>query len=160
MTERPKLSLERTFNASPEEVWELWTTKDGAEAWMGPDGFTVSISEMDVRPGGRMVYTMTAVGPEQVEYMVKAGMPLVTTQTVRFVEVDPRRRLVYHVVADFVPGVEPYEVETVVELHAVEDGTRMVLTFDAMHDDHWTEMSRLGREMEVRKLAELLSKRE
>jgi uncharacterized protein YndB with AHSA1/START domain len=160
MTERPKLSLERTFDASPEEVWELWTTKDGAEAWMGPDGFTVSISEMDVRPGGEMVYAMTAVAPEQVEFMVKAGMPLVTTQTVRYVEVDPRRRLVYRAVADFVPGVEPYEVETVVELHAVEDGTRMVLTFDAMHDEHWTEMSRLGREMEVRKLAELLSKRE
>jgi uncharacterized protein YndB with AHSA1/START domain len=160
MTERPKLSLERTFDASPEEVWELWTTKDGAEAWMGPDGFTVSISEMDVRPGGEMVYAMTAVAPEQVEFMVKAGMPLVTTQKVRYVEVDPRRRLVYRAVADFVPGVEPYEVETVVELHAVEDGTRMVLTFDAMHDEHWTEMSRLGREMEVRKLAELLSKRE
>jgi uncharacterized protein YndB with AHSA1/START domain len=157
---RRKLRLERTFAASPEEVWELWTTKDGVEAWMGPDGFTVSVNEMDVRPGGAMVYAMTAVGPEQVDYMVKAAMPLVTLQKVKFVEVDRARRLVYRDVADFVPGVEPYEVETTVELHAAGGGTRMVLTFDAMHDEHWTEMSRLGRESELRKLADLLEARE
>ena len=160
MTVRPKLSLERIFDAPPDDVWELWTTKDGVEAWMGPDGFTVSVTEMNVRPGGVMVYAMTAVGADQVEYMVKAGMPLVTMQNVRFLEVDPPRRLVYRDVADFVPGVEPYEVETVVELHAAGDGTRLVLTFDAMHDEQWTEMSRLGREMELRKLADLLAKRE
>jgi uncharacterized protein YndB with AHSA1/START domain len=157
---RPKLTLERTFDASPEEVWELWTTKDGIEAWMGPDGFTVSVSEIDVRPGGAMVYAMTAVGPDQVDYMVKAGMPLVTMQHVMFVEVDPPRRLVYRDVADFVPGVQPYDVETVVQLEPLGGGTRLVLTFDAMHDEQWTEMSRLGREMELRKLAELLAKRE
>ena len=160
MTARPKLTIERTFDASPEEVWELWTTKDGVEAWMGPDGFTVAVHEIDIRPGGRMVYAMTAVGPDQVDFMVKAGMPLVTMQTLRFVQVDPPRRLVYRDLADFVPGVEPYEVETAVELQPVDGGTRMVLTFDAMHDEQWTEMSRLGREMEVRKLAELLSRRE
>ena len=160
MTARPKLTLERTFDASPDEVWELWTTKDGIEAWMGPDGFNVSVSELNVRPGGRLAYAMTAVGPDQVDFMVKAGMPLVTAQTVRYVEVDRPRRLVYRDVADFIPGVEPYEVETIVELHAVQGGTRMVLTFDAMHDDHWTEMSRQGREMELRKLADLLKARE
>ena len=160
MSGRAKLTLERTFDASPEEVWDLWTTKDGVGAWMGPDGFTVSVSEMDVRPGGAMVYAMTAVGPDQVEYMVKAGMPLMTLQKVRFVEVDRPRRLVYRDIADFVPGVEPYEVETVVELHREGRGTRMVLTFDAMHDEQWTEMSRLGRESELRKLADLLAKRE
>ena len=160
MTARPKLTLERRFDASPDEVWELWTTKDGIEAWMGPDGFNVSVSELDVRPGGTLAYAMTAVGPDQVDFMVKAGMPLVTAQTVRYVEVDRPRRLVYRDVADFIPGVEPYEVETIVELHAVQGGTHMVLTFDAMHDEHWTEMSRQGHEMELRKLADLLKARE
>lgn len=159
MSGRGKLTLERTFDASLDEVWELWTTRDGVEAWMGPEGFTVSVSEMDVRPGGAMVYAMTAVGPEQVDYMVKAGMPLMTLQKVRFIEVDRPRRLVYRAIADFVPGVEPYEVETVVELHGADGGTRMVLTFDAMHDEHWTEMARLGRESEIRKLADLLEAR-
>jgi uncharacterized protein YndB with AHSA1/START domain len=156
---RPKLTLERTFEASPEEVWELWTTRDGIEAWMGPDGFSVAVGELDVRPGGRLVYAMRAVGPDQVEYMKQAGMPLVTEQHVEFLEVDPPHRLVYRDIADFIPGVEAYEVETVVELTRVAGGTRMVLTFDAMHDAHWTEMSRWGREMEVEKLAKLLAAR-
>ncbi|HEV2475503.1 MAG TPA: SRPBCC domain-containing protein [Candidatus Dormibacteraeota bacterium] len=160
MTDRPRLTLERTFKASPEEVWDLWTTRDGMEAWMGPEGFKVTVEALDLRPGGQLVYAMTAVGPDQVEYMAKAGMPLVSVQHVRFVEVDPPRRLVHRDVADFIPGVKPYEVETILELNEVEGGTRLVLTFDAMHDEHWTEMSRLGREGELRKLGELLAARE
>ena len=160
MKVRPKLTLERTFDASPEEVWDLWTTRDGMEAWMGPEGFQVTVNELDLRPGGELVYAMTAVGPDQVEYMTRAGMPLVSVQRVRFVEVDPPRRLVTRELADFVPGVEPYDVETVLQLEAVDDGTRLVLTFDTMHDAQWTEMSRLGREDELRKLANLLAARQ
>jgi uncharacterized protein YndB with AHSA1/START domain len=157
---RPKVTLERTFDASPEEVWELWTTRDGIEAWMGPEGFNVTVNELDLRPGGELVYAMTAVGPDQVEYMTRAGMPLVNVQRRRFIEVDPPRRLVTRELADFSPGVEPYEVETVLQLEAVDDGTRLVLIFDAMHDADWTEMSRLGRESELRRLAQLLAARQ
>ncbi len=56
--------------------------------------------------------------------------------------------------------MEPYEVETVLGLKAVEGGTHLALTFDAMHDDRWTENARLGREQELRRLGELLAKRE
>lgn len=160
MTDRPKLTLERAFKATPEEVWELWTTKDGIEAWMGPDGFNVEVRELDLRPGGALVYVMRAVGPDQIQYMKQAGMPQVTTQHVTFAEVDPPRRLVAREVADFIPGVRPYEVESVLVLEPVAGGTRLVLTFDAMHDAHWTEMARLGHESELQKLAELLSARE
>ena len=160
MRVRPKLTLERTFDATLEEVWELWTTREGMEAWMGPDGFTVTVQEVDLRPGGNLVYAMTAVGPDQVDYMTRAGMPLVNVQQVKFVEVEPPRRLVTREVADFIPGVEPYEVETIVELTSVPDGTRVVLTFDVMHDDHWTQMAKLGHESELRKLADLLAARQ
>jgi uncharacterized protein YndB with AHSA1/START domain len=160
VTVRPKLTLERKFDATPEEVWEMWTTKDGMEAWMGPDGFQVEVAKLDLRPGGALVYVMTAVGTDQVEYMTKAGMPLNNEQHVVFVEVEPPRRLVFRDIADFVPGVEPYEVETMVELDPVDQGTRVVLTFDAMHDDQWTEMAKQGREQELRKLGDLLAKRE
>ena len=156
---RPKLTLERTYDATPEEIWELWTSRDGIETLLPPDGFKVAVSKLDLRPGGDLIYVMTAVGREQVEYMTKAGMSLVTEQHVVFVDVDPPRRLVTREVADFIPGVEPYEVETVLELSQVEGGTHLVLTFDAMHDERWTENARLGREQELRKLGELLAKR-
>ncbi|TMD17502.1 MAG: SRPBCC domain-containing protein [Chloroflexi bacterium] len=159
MTERPKLTLERTFEATADEVWELWTTKDGIEAWMGPDGFSVVVQELDLRPGGDLVYAMSAIAPEQIEFMTKAGMPLVNEHRFTFIEIDRPRRLVYRDIADFIPGVEPYEVETVVELHPVEGGVRMVLTFDAMHDDRWTQLATMGRESELRKLEQLLAAR-
>ncbi len=160
MTERPKLTLERTFDASPEEVWELWTTRDGMEAWMGPDGFSVVVRELDLRPGGDLVYEMSAVAPEQVDFMTRAGMPLVTRHRFTFAEVDPPRRLVYRDMADFIPGVEPYEVETVVELHPDGDGVRLVLTFDAMHDERWTQLATMGRESELHKMADVLAARQ
>jgi uncharacterized protein YndB with AHSA1/START domain len=157
---RPKLTLERTYDATPEEIWELWTSRSGIEALVPPDGFKVEVSKLDLRPGGSLVYVMTVVGREQVEYMTKAGLSLATEQHVVFVEVDPPRRLVSREVADFIPGVEPYEVETVLQLEVVDGGTHLVLTFDAMHDDRWTENARLGREQELRKLGELLAGRE
>jgi uncharacterized protein YndB with AHSA1/START domain len=35
--------IERTYRASVEELWELWTTKEGFESWWGPDGFRVEV---------------------------------------------------------------------------------------------------------------------
>jgi len=121
---------------------------------------SVAVRDLDLRPGGELVYEMTANGADQIEYMTQAGMPLLTVQRLTFEQVDPPRRLVYKDLADFIPGVEPYQVETVIELTEVEDGVRMVLTFDAMHDDHWTKMATLGRESELEKLAQLLAARQ
>jgi len=159
VTDRPKLTLERTFKTSLEEVWELWTTRDGIESWWGPEGFSVAVSELDLRPGGELVYAMSATEPEQMAYMTKAGMPLVTEHRLTYTEVDPVRRLAYKHMVDFVPGVEAYEVDTVIELHEIKDGVRMVLTFDRMHDDVWTRLAVMGRESELGRLDALLAAR-
>lgn len=160
MIENAKLTLERTFQASIDEVWELWTTREGIESWWGPEGFSVTVSELDLRPGGGLAYAMSAVGADQVEYMAKAGMPRTTEHRLTFTEVDPPRRLGYRDLADFIPGVEPYEVNTLIELQAVEEGVRVVLTFDRMHDERWTRLARMGRESELDRLAKVLAKRE
>jgi uncharacterized protein YndB with AHSA1/START domain len=141
-------------------VWELWTTKEGIESWWGPEGFSVTVRDLDLRPGGDLRYTMTAIGTDQVEYMVRSGMPMSTEHRLTFTEIDPPRRLAYRDVADFIPDVKPYEVETVVELHDVPEGVHVVVTFDAMHDDHWTQMAKLGRESELERLAKVLAARE
>jgi uncharacterized protein YndB with AHSA1/START domain len=159
VTDRPKLTLERTFNASIDEVWDLWTTREGIESWWGPEGFSVAVSELDLRPGGDLVYVMSAVGAEQMEYMTKAGMPLSTEHRLTFTEVDPPRRIAYRDMADFIPGVEPYEVKTLIELHEVPEGVRIVLTFDRMHDEHWTRLAVMGRESELNRLEKALAAR-
>ena len=60
---------------------------------------------------------------------------------------------------DFVPGVAPYEVGTVVELKETGDGVRLTITCDAMHDEAWTELARAGNESQMRKLDALLAAR-
>lgn len=156
---RKRITLERTFDSPIEDVWELWTTKDGIESWWGPDGFRVEVRSIDLRPGGELRYAMIAVGADQVAFMQKAGMPTVTEAFVRYTEVVPQRRLAYLHLTDFIPGVEPYDVATVIELHPTPAGVRMVLTFDAMHDDHWTQMATMGWESELEKLRAVLAKR-
>ena len=153
---RRKVTLERTFNATIEEVWELWTTKEGIESWWGPEGFVVNVRKLDLRPGGELAYAMTATAPEQIEFLKKAGMPLTTETRLTYTEIVPERWLAYTTLADFIPGVRPYEVATTVELAASPQGVKMVLTFDAMHDEHWTQMAVRGRESELGKLARLL----
>lgn len=153
---RRKVTLERIFQAPIEEVWDLWTTKEGIESWWGPDGFAVKVHKLDLRPGGELVYAMTATAPDQIDFLKKAGMPKTTESRLTYTEVDPPRRLAYSQTADFIPGVEPYEVPTTVELETTPQGVRMVLTFSAMHDEHWTKMAVMGWESELGRLAKLL----
>jgi uncharacterized protein YndB with AHSA1/START domain len=153
---RRRITIERTYQAGIEDIWELWTTKEGIESWWGPEGFAVQVRKIDLRPGGQLLYAMTATAPAQVEFMKKAGMPLTTEARLTYTEVVPQRRLAYVHLADFVPGVEPYDVATVLELHSNEQGVRMVLTFDAMHDEHWTRMAAMGWESQLGKLAAVL----
>lgn len=155
---RRQVTLERALEGSIEEVWDLWTTKEGIESWWGPDGFAVKVQKLDLRPGGELVYATTAIASDQIEFMKNAGMPLTIETRVTYTEVVPPRRLAYTTRADFIPGVEPYDAATVVELHPSTDGVRLVLTQEAMHDEHWTQMAVMGWQSELDKLARVLKK--
>ena len=150
---RRTIALERFYDAPVETVWELWTTKAGIESWWGPAGFTTKVTAIDVRVGGRIVYVMSASEPETRDFLERQGMPLATEQILTIHEVAPRRRLVTSNVVDFIPGVPAYEVGMVVEIDATPTGTRLVVTLDAMHDQHWTEMSLQGWESQLENLA-------
>ncbi len=76
--QKKTIVLERTYDASLAEVWDLWTTKDGIESWWGPDGFEVKVIELDLRAGGQLYYAMTAIAEPQIAFMKNAGMPTTT----------------------------------------------------------------------------------
>ena len=153
-----RVTIERTFaDATVEEVWEMWTTKAGIEAWWGPDGFSVKVLELDVRPGGILKYAMSAIQAEHIEFMKKAGMPNTTETSGRYTVVEPPIHLTFTQLADFIPNVEPYTVTTSVELQQIASGVRLVLTIDRMHDAYWTEMAVKGWESELGKLAKALA---
>jgi uncharacterized protein YndB with AHSA1/START domain len=154
-----KIVIERTFEASIEDVWELWTTSEGIESWWGPEGFSVKVHELDLRVGGQMAYAMTAVDPPQVQFMKKAGMPLTTVARLTYTEIVPSRTIAYTHRADFIPGVEPYDAGNKVDFFAVEGNVRMVLTLDPMHSDEWTQRSVMGMESQLGKFARVIASR-
>jgi uncharacterized protein YndB with AHSA1/START domain len=156
---RRRITIERAYEASIEDVWDLWTTKEGVESWWGPEGFLVKVQKLDLRPGGDLRYTMTATGAEQIEFMKRAGMPLTTEASATYTEVVPLRRLAYDHRADFIPGVEPYTVAHLIELQPSPQGVRMLLTLEAMHDEEWTQRAVMGWEGELGKLAKVLAGR-
>lgn len=156
---KDRITLTRLCRGSLEDVWDLWTTREGIESWWGPDGFRVEVKALDVRPGGECVYDMIAAAPEMVAFMKQHGMPVVQPARLRYTAVEPRRRLVYLHAMDFVPGVPPYDVEHVVDLYPADGGVKLLLTFDRMHDDVWTGRAVQGWEAELGKLERLLAAR-
>ncbi len=153
---RRRVSIERTFNAAIDHVWELWTTKNGIESWWGPPGFEVKVRKLDVRRGGELLYAMTAIALDQIEFLKKAGMPRTTESLVNYTEVVPLKRLAFTQLADFIPNVKPYEMATAVDFETTAHAVRMVMTLDAMHDEYWTKMAVMGWESELDRLAGLL----
>jgi uncharacterized protein YndB with AHSA1/START domain len=154
-----QIKLERTYDAPIEDIWEMWTTREGIESWWGPEGFTVKVGKIDLSVGGELLYAMTATAPDQVAFMKRAGMPLTQELRITYSEVVPGRRLSYVHRADFIPGIEPYDVATTVELYAEGQSVRMVLTLDAMHDEEWTRRAVMGWEGELGKLARVLAEK-
>jgi len=151
--------IERTYPTTADEIWELWTTREGIESWWAPDGFTVAVEKLDLEPGGELVYTMTATGPEQIEFMRNAGMPLVTRSQKRFTEIAPTTRLAYTSLVDFVPDVAPYDFLTVVTIEPSEAGVSVTMTVEPMHDRVWTERLLAGRANELDNLARVVEQR-
>lgn len=53
-----EIVMERVFNAPRELVFKVWTDPEHVKKWFGPEGFTNTILEMDVRPGGTWRFIM------------------------------------------------------------------------------------------------------
>ncbi len=78
-----QLTISRGFPASCDRVFEMWTREEHLRRWWGPEGFSITVDEIDVRPGGRWIFTMH--GPDGVDY----------PNTVVYDEVSAPTRLVY-----------------------------------------------------------------
>jgi uncharacterized protein YndB with AHSA1/START domain len=154
--QRRRITLVRRYRATAEDVWDLWTPKRGIESWWGPDGFAVTVQRLDLHVGGELLYTMTATAPEQVAFMRQAGMPLATEVSAVYTEIEPMQRLGYKSLADFIPGTPSYEIGTTVSIDPEPDGVCMMLTFDAMHDEQWTERAVMGHQGELDRLDRIL----
>ncbi len=61
-----ELRISRTFKAPIELMWKVWTHPEHIGTWWGPDGFTCTVHQMDVREGGE--WKLTLHGPDRKDY--------------------------------------------------------------------------------------------
>ena len=62
-----EIVLTRVLDAPRDLVWSAWTDPAQIPSWFGPEGFTTTVHDMDVRPGGTWRFTMH--GPDGVDYV-------------------------------------------------------------------------------------------
>lgn len=77
------LTISRTIDAPRELVWEAFTNPEHLVHWWGPDGFTNTFHEIDIRPGG--VWRFMMHGPDGRDY----------PNRIVFLEIEQPSRLVY-----------------------------------------------------------------
>jgi uncharacterized protein YndB with AHSA1/START domain len=136
-TDRELITM-RMFDAPRELVWKAWTDPAHIAKWWGPDGFTNTIHQMDVRPGGKWHFIMH--GPTGIDY----------PNEIVFSEVLPPKRLVYtHVGPRFEATITFDDMggKTVLTMRGrfltVEDYQQAVKTFGAIEGAKQT-LGRLG----------------
>lgn len=66
LTNEREIVLTRVFDAPREMVFDACADPKQVVQWWGPNGFTTTIDEMDVRVGGPWVHTMH--GPDGTDY--------------------------------------------------------------------------------------------
>ena len=110
--------LVRVLDAPRDAVFAAWTEADAFCEWFGPDGFTCTVAEMDVRPGGRARLAMTS--PDGTVF----------TGRLDYLEVVPGRRLVLDHGSD--TDDDPDRFRVTVTLDEQADG-KTVLTLRQLH---------------------------
>ena len=111
--EKPSLTLKRRINAPPAKIFAAWTNPEYLPQWMlGPDGYTMPVCELDLRPGGAWRFVWR--GPD--------GRDLAMHGEYREV-VRPER------IVNTEHWGEPWpETLNAVEFHEDDDGTTIICT--------------------------------
>ncbi len=112
-----EIVITRLFDAPRELVFKAWTTPAHVAQWWGPRGFTTTIQEMDVRPGG--TWRLVMRGPDGTDFKNR----------IVFVEVERPGLLIYRHEPE--PGTEPVTFQTTVTFadEAGKTRVRMQLLF-------------------------------
>jgi uncharacterized protein YndB with AHSA1/START domain len=81
--EEKQIVVTRTFEAPLETLWKVWTEPEHFMKWYGPKGFTTPTCEIDLRVGGRHLWSMRSPDGMQMYY------------TGSYKEIVPMERLVF-----------------------------------------------------------------
>lgn len=143
-------SIERTFKAAPQKVWDMWTTKEGIMKWWAVSardmGYAFAVRHMDVRVGGTFAFEMA----NKEHQLVNRGT---------YTRVTPHTDLAWtwHFDIFLAPGEKPYDVPITISLaRTPAGGTAMRFTQGPLATPEHSEGSRQGVLSNLEKLARAL----
>jgi uncharacterized protein YndB with AHSA1/START domain len=122
------MTLTAEWDAPPERAWRLWADPRRLERWWGPPDHPATVTEHDLRPGGRVAYLVT--GPGGATF---PGWWHVTA-------VDPPHGLAFEL-GD--PGIPPLDV-VVRMAPSARGGTTMTITTTFPTDEAMDLLAGMG----------------
>jgi uncharacterized protein YndB with AHSA1/START domain len=108
-----EIVITRVVNAPRDVVFQMFTDPKHLVHWWGPKGFSITIHEIDVRPGG--TWRLTMHGPDGRDYL----------NHIVYKEVSRPERIVFEHQPQH--GSEPVSHETTITLTSVGGKTEVVL---------------------------------
>jgi uncharacterized protein YndB with AHSA1/START domain len=126
-----EIFISRTINAPVALVWEVWTKPEHIANWWGPNGFTNTITLMDVQPGGEWHLVMH--GPDGTDYKNKSMFKEIVlhkkivldhffpnfTATIEFEEQGDKTHLTWHMLFE-----SREQFIAVVKAHKADEGLK------------------------------------
>lgn len=113
-----EIVISRLIDAPRDLVFKAWTHPDHVVQWWGPNGFSTTTREVDVRPGGVWRYTMH--GPDGTDY----------PDRIDFREIVEPERLVYDLASDSPDDLSRFETTVTFE----DQGGKTLLTMRLLFD--------------------------
>jgi uncharacterized protein YndB with AHSA1/START domain len=111
--EARSLVTTRLFDAPRELVFEAWTHPNHLSHWWGPNGFSITTTAFDFRPGG--VWRLVMHGPDGRDYQNR----------ITFDEIKPPERIAFH--HGGADDVEPASHSTLVIFEDVAGKTKLTM---------------------------------
>lgn len=153
---RSEILIERVFDAPRELVWKAWTEPGYVGRWWGAKGFTAPVIRIDLREGGRYLYSMRS--PEGQEFW----------STGVYREIAPAERLVFtdsfaDAEGNVVPasyygmtGDWPLELVATVTFEEIEGRTKVTIWEPGVPAGENRDMAEAGWNESLDKLEEVL----
>lgn len=140
------VKVSREFAAPVEAVWEAWTNPEMFRRWYGPKGFSVPTCEIDLKVGGRHLWSMASPDGSQMYF------------TGIYKEIVSKKRLVFTDTMSDAQGNPislgdsgPQTIEVLVTFVHADGVTKVTLSHGG------PEQAKLGWEQAFDKLAAVVS---
>ncbi len=160
VVQKEDLVIKRIINAPVELVWKAWTDPEYVKRWWGPKDYVSPTCKIDLRAGGKFIFSMRAPAYQGGQDSYTAGV---------FNEITPLKRLEFtpslsdkdgnriDPVSIGMPPDFPKEVRTLIEFRAIGDLTELTITEFAWPVSQMMVYSYAGMHQSLDKMGEALA---